>query len=69
MLFSFVLFAMWLFHAMTVSVCAFCGAKSRSFHVRIGCGATTPLTPLLFGALIIAGGLPAYYLWKRVARL
>ena len=88
-LLTFVLFAMWLFHAMTVFGVYILRRKapqlSRPYRMW-----GYPVTPLLFsafafwfvvntfvtrpgsslvGAVIIAAGLPTYYLWKRVARL
>ena len=88
-LFSFVLFAMWLFHAMTVFGVLILRRKApelpRPYRMW-----GYPLTPLLFtlfalwfvvntfvtrpgssltGALIVVGGVPIYYLWKRVARV
>ena len=87
-LFSFVLFAMWLFHAMTVFGVLILRRKApelpRPYRMW-----GYPLTPLLFtlfalwfvvntfvtrpgssltGALIVVGGVPIYFLWKRVAR-
>jgi APA family basic amino acid/polyamine antiporter len=88
-LLSFVLFAMWLFHAMTVfGVCILrrkAPQLSRPYRMW-----GYPLTPLLFslfalwfvantfitrpasslaGTLIIAVGVPIYYLWKRLVRV
>ena len=84
-LFSFVLFAMWLFHAMTVFGVIILRRRMpdlpRPYRMW-----GYPLSPLLFtlfalwfvvntfwtrpgpsliGALIVAGGVPVYFLWRR----
>jgi APA family basic amino acid/polyamine antiporter len=84
-LFSFVLFAMWLFHAMTVFGVIILRRRTpdlpRPYRMW-----GYPLSPLLFtlfalwfvvntfwtrpgpsliGALIVAGGVPVYFLWRR----
>ena len=87
-LFSYALFAMWLFHAMTVFGVIVLRRKypERPRPYRMW---GYPLSPLLFalfalwfvvntfvsrlgpslaGALIIAGAVPIYYLWKRKPR-
>jgi APA family basic amino acid/polyamine antiporter len=86
-LFSFVLFAMWLFHAMTVFGVIILRRRTpdlpRPYRMW-----GYPLSPLLFtlfalwfvvntfwtrpgpsliGALIVAGGVPVYFLWRRTA--
>jgi APA family basic amino acid/polyamine antiporter len=88
-LFSFVLFAMWLFHAMTVFGVIILRRRTpdlpRPYRMW-----GYPLSPLLFtlfalwfvvntfwtrpgpsliGAMIVAGGVPVYFLWRRTARL
>ena len=86
-LFSFVLFAMWLFHAMTVFGVIILRRRTpdlpRPYRMW-----GYPLSPLLFtlfalwfvvntfwtrpgpsliGAMIVAGGVPVYFLWRRTA--
>jgi APA family basic amino acid/polyamine antiporter len=86
---AFVLFAMWLFHAMTVFGVVIlrwrAPALSRPYRMW-----GYPFSPLLFtlfalwfvvntfwtrpgpsliGALIIAGGVPVYFLWRQTGRL
>ena len=88
-LFSFVLFAMWLFHGMTVFGVILLRRRApdlpRPYRMW-----GYPLSPLLFtlfalwfvvntlwtrpgpslvGALIVAGGVPVYYLWKRTGKI
>ena len=86
-LFSYALFAMWLFHAMTVFGVIVLRRKYPSASPLSHVG--YPLSPLLFalfalwfvvntfvsrpgpslaGALIIAGAVPVYYLWKWKSR-
>jgi APA family basic amino acid/polyamine antiporter len=86
-LFSFVIFAMWLFHGMTVFAVIILRRRApdlpRPYRMW-----GYPLSPLLFtlfalwfvvntfwtrpgpsliGALIIAGGAPVYFLWRRAS--
>jgi len=86
-LISYALFAMWLFHGMTVFGVIILRKRSPD-HARPYRMWGYPVTPLLFalfsfwfvantfvtrprpsfaGALIIAGAVPIYYLWKRGA--
>ncbi len=84
-LFSFVLFAMWLFHAMTVFgvIVLRRRAPDRPRPYRMWGYPVSPLLftlfalwfvgntlwtrpgPSLIGALIIAAGVPVYFLWRR----